>query len=331
MAHTCAKIWSWRHLAANKVGVLFMVAKTLVARWNDSPEASKAYECLLKTLTKGGEITAKHSPFGLVDGLIDLRGFQVQQRIFIKKVRGSRIDFSGSGLNWVWLEECRFDDVNFGMADFSETSDHANTFCRCSFIGTNFKRAALGYKGSSYAECDFEAVDFRGVVFTRAEFDRCRFVNCKLKDIDFNASSFEDCTFEGLLQDVWFRGGFPLESDVEDFGKPRKNRMRNVSFEKAQLWGLTLSNDCDLSTIRMPLEGNYRLYSAWKQRLERLQEAISSWPLGAEERKEATISVRSYLVHAKHQDWFLLNVDELREEVGDILAGKFLAILDAPV
>jgi fluoroquinolone resistance protein len=306
-----------------------MAAKALITRWSSSPEARKAYERLLKTLTKGGEITARHSPFEPVDGLIDLRGIRVQERIFIKRVSGRGIDFSGCRLSWVWLEACHFEDVNFAMTDFSQTSDHSNSFRRCSFVGTNFKDGAFGYKGSSYADCNFEAADFRRAVFIRAEFDRCRFVNCKLKGMDFEASSFEDCAFVGLLQDVWFRGGFPLASREEHFGKPRKNRMKNVSFEKAQLWGLTVSDDCDLSTIRMPLEGDYRLYSSRKQRLERLQAAITSWCLGEEERRRVLTFVRSYLVHAEHEDWLLLNVDEIKQDVGEVLTTTLMRVLDS--
>jgi hypothetical protein len=147
-----------------------------------------------------------------------------------------------------------------------------------------------------------------------------------LHGVDFGASSFVHCEFSGKLQSVWFRGGFPLESDIQHFGVPRKNVMASVSFEKASLWGMTFSDHCDLSTIVMPSEGSYRLYNEWHNRLERLKQEIDNWP--HELQREAHIFADVYLVHAEDQDWYLLNCDEVIIDEGEELGTRIINALD---
>ncbi|WP_010255405.1 hypothetical protein [Myroides injenensis] len=43
-------------------------------------------------------------------------------------------------------------------------------------------------------------------MFIQAEFVRISFKKFHITGVDFNASSFEKCDFEGQLNDIWFRG-----------------------------------------------------------------------------------------------------------------------------
>ena len=235
-------------------------------------------------------------------------------------------DFSEASLEHTWIENCIFENVCFDHADLSQMSDLGNSFKNCTFVGTSFVEAGIGYDGSSYDNCKFNQANFRRAVFARAEFNNSRFINCKLKGVDFNASSFVDCEFTGKLEDVWFRGGFAFDGDIREFGVPRKNTMANVSFKNASFWWGNFTNGCDLSSIILPSEGSYRLYTDWKNRLEALKQKVEEWP--PEERAKANIFVESYLVHASDQYWFLLNLDDIVEYYGNRLAGKIIDTLD---
>jgi fluoroquinolone resistance protein len=220
---------------------------SLVSRWKKSAQASAALPGIIEALKSGGHLGAESSPFGRVGDLCDVRGLQVPDGMRILSRHVKDADFSWGFIRLAWIQNCVFENVRFDNATI-DTADHGNRFTGCSFVGTSFQDG-IGYRGSSYNNCRFEKVDFRRSVFTRADMNDCIFSDCKLKGVDFNASSFVNCMFEGKLEDVWFRGGFPLPVNVTDFGEPRPNRMQGVSFANASLWGITFSNGCDLSSV----------------------------------------------------------------------------------
>lgn len=266
-------------------------------------------------------------PFGVThEGLIDLRGLPLPDGVKLSGLRLQRCDLRNARMRGAWIEGSTFDGVWFDEADMAGISDHGNKFTDCSFVETEFRESAVGYRGSAYQKCRFDAADFRRAVFIRPEFDECRFVDCRLKGADFNASSFVRCSFVGSLEDVWFRGGFALPSDAEEFGQPRKNAMNQVSFEKAELHHLTFSDDCDLSTVIAPSTGEYRLYPSWKTRLEGVLEASREW--SPRDRQEAGVFVNSYMLHAQNQEWQLLNPDDIRSEYGRELGDRIIRALD---
>lgn len=237
----------------------------------------------------------------------------------------SGVSLERADLRHAWIEECVFRDVCFDRADLSYATDHGSLFERCSFKSTNFERAMFGHRGTRLIDCSFIRARFRGADFIRPEFDRCEFV-CNFKNIDFNASSFVDCRFEGKLQDVWFHGGFGLPDFEDDFGKPRKNEMKNVDFSAAELRQMTYSDDCDLSTVVLPAKGRYRRYDRWRQRLERAVERIQSWKGNDEKRARDFVEVA--LIHARTQPWYIMNTDELAEDYGAELADRIVAALE---
>jgi len=143
-----------------------------------------------------------------------------------------------------------------------------------------------------------------------------------MKDIDFDASFFDNCIFEGELNDVWFRGGFPLHSDCDRFGVPKKNEMKNVSFEKAELKDLTFSDNCDLSSVRIKNNDKYYKYNHWEKRLEFLKSEISNWE--EKEKKEAEIFSDVHLVHAKSQQWYIINREDMERNYGKEVAVKII-------
>ena len=73
--------------------------------------------------------------------------------------------------------------------------------------------------------------------------------------------------------------------------------MKNVSFEEAVLEYPTFSNNCDLSSVKLPKTGNYKFFDFWEKRLEHLYSKANQW--SKNEQKEAEIFAKVRLVHAK--------------------------------
>ena len=293
--------------------------------FNRSRWTSKGVESVISALRTG----RASRPFGLTDeNRVDLRGIPIPEGTKLDEVHLCDYDLSGARLRSAWIENCVFENARFDGADLSGLADHGNRFSDCVFNKTKFIAAALGYKGTEYEGCRFSSANFSRAAFIRPEFNACRFVSCELKGADFNASSFADCTFEGLLRHVWFRGGYGFPGDVDTFGRPRPNRMANVSFANAELRDVHFSNHCDLSSVVLPLAGNYRRYSSWRSRLEHLRELSKGWP--SSDRSEAEIFVRSHMVHAQGQDSYLVNCDDVKRGFGVDLGERIIDGLGQP-
>lgn len=303
-----------------------MSCKILKDRWIVNDNAKKALGEIKLLFRNGGTLKNEHSPFGLTeDGLIDFRGIDLSQQK-IRKIKLKNIDFSHSQFSHSRIEDSVFETVYFDNVDFTDISEQGNLFYEVKFFKCKFNLAGLGYDGSQYRHCSFEKSSFKKSVFIRGEFSKTQFIDCKLKGVDFNASSFNECSFVGKLEDVWFRGGYAFPSDDTNFGKAKKNQMRNVSFSGAILEGVNFSNECDLSTVQLPDTNNYILFDNWKKRLEHLNEVIKEWPTS--QRTEAEIFSFSFLVHAKTQDWFIINIEELQREFGVDVASNIIIELN---
>lgn len=261
-----------------------------------------------------------------VDGRADCRGFKSEGKP-IKNVEFRDLDFTFASFAHSRIEDSLFSNCLFVNADFSDFRDHGNRFERCKFVSVKFNGAYIGYRGSEFLDCRFEQCKFAKSLFVRAEFTNVDFVNCRLRGIDFDASSFKNSSFSGELRDVWFRGGFALPDEEQRFGKPRPNKMENVSFEHAELSDLTFSDNCDLSTVRIDQTGKVFLFDKWRQRLERLKSEFISWEDA--EQKEADIFTFAYLVHADNQDWHIISAEEVERDHGKDVATKIITCLNA--
>ncbi|MBV8325495.1 pentapeptide repeat-containing protein [Chryseobacterium sp.] len=299
-----------------------MNKKELIERWVTDPGFTLVQKEIAKLSKKGGRFNLANSSVGEYCGKIDFRGIPLDSQT-ISGLKFINIDFSFSTFEHSWVEKSIFENCLFEKADFSDFSEHQDSFTDCVFKDCKFNLSAIGYDGTSFSGCIFENCKFNRTIFNRPEFVDVVFKNCKIKNIDFSASSFENCSFEGVLQDVWFRGGYPLQSEIERFGIPKKNEMKNVSFEKAELIYPTFSNHCDLSTVKINPSGNYYKYDRWKERLESLESEILNWE-DKEEKKEAEIFSYSYLVHAKTQEWHIINTNDVERDHGKDIALKII-------
>jgi uncharacterized protein YjbI with pentapeptide repeats len=243
---------------------------------------------------------------------------RLPEKTELRKVIFAASDFGAALWNGIWLQRCFFDKSIFDKASVQKIADHGNLFTNCTFSKASFREAVIGFKGSQFQNCTFDRVDFRRAGFIRPEFSGCIFSHCRLDGCDLNGSSFERCEFVGPLNEVWFRGGFPHPNDVSQYGDPRPNQMLDVSFEKARLRDVFFSNSCVLSSVKLPDDGRCMLVSQWQEKLVRLQNELERWPQVAKEAGCAFVSTN--LVHARIQNWFIVNRDDLEAEFGSDVA-----------
>ncbi len=300
----------------------------LQSRWKENLQAKKSFETIILSLVKGAVIIHNLSPFELLEkNILDFRGLFLDG-IKIKKAIVEYADFSFSSFKTTWIENSVFNKCIFNNVNFSNFSDHGNRFIDCNFLSCKFIHSSIGYEGSNFSKCTFDNCNFQKSIFIRTEFIGTKFINCKIKNLDFNASFFEDCDFEGLIENVWFRGNFPLTSDIKEFGQPKRNEMLNVSFEKAELRDVTFSDSCNLSTIRLKNDNSHLRYGKWNKRLQKLASEVFSWE-NKEEKKEAEIFVNTYLVHANNQDWNIINIYDLERDYGRKVALRIIEGLNS--
>lgn len=299
-----------------------MNTKQLQDRWTKDD-----LDRVASALRGGGQLVDSHVSFSRHDMRIDLRGFKMPAPVRLINAKLIDVDLSGAQLTPLWLERSCFENVLFDHARIERFSDQGNWFERCSFRGASLAECRLGYQGSQYRHCIFERCSFHKGGAIRAEFYNCRFTDCKLNNVDFEASSFEDCVFEGKLSDVWFRGGYPYPSYERKFGTPKMNRMLNVSFARAELDFCTFSHGCDLSTVILPERGEYRRYDKWAKRLSRLAMDAADWPDPA--RTEGQLFLKVEAPHAQtQQDWMILNIAQVRAELAPHAVERIIQSLD---
>ncbi len=266
-------------------------------------------------------------PLDTIEERLNLQGIPFKESsiigAYIKDVDLTKADLSSAKIG-----NSIFENVIFNGCSLADITDYGNTFTNCIFIGSSFHSAGLGYEGSKYERCVFEKADFKKASFIRAEMNDCCFSHCNFKGVDLNASSFENCTFEGKLEDVWFRGGFALPSIEARFGTPRKNRMKNVDFSEAELWDVTISDNCDLTTIILPTDGNHIFYDNWKMRLSNLVQKAKADALPDDILSKVMVFAKIHLVHAKTQNCFLININEIKRDYGEEITSIILKMLD---
>lgn len=296
-------------------------------RWN-SGEGASAHLRILRAI-QTNQFEGTHTPFGTVGSYYDMRGFSIGTIRRINACRFENVDFSEANFEHARIEGSSFSNVVFDRTNLRGLTDSGNRFDRCIFSHATFVGATVGLDGSRFLNCVFDHCNFRPASFVRPEFDRCKFSFCDLNGVDFNGSSFVETTFAGKLTNVWFRGGFAYASELDNFGRPRENAMLHVSLSDAELKWVTFSNHCDLSTVELPTDGKHLLYDRWESRLDEVKRSIESWQ--ESDRLVAANYLRTFQAHAKSQEWYIVNSDEIVEQLGGELGQKLILSLGKPV
>ena len=124
-----------------------------------STAEGKAKARTIEKALRNGKIS-KDEAFVEVDGKADLRAIPLAEG----KIAGAAledVDLSYSDLSGAWIERSTFNSAIFDAADLSGIADHGNSFDEARFVGTDFRKAALGYEGSRFRKCHFEKCKFK--------------------------------------------------------------------------------------------------------------------------------------------------------------------------
>lgn len=169
-------------------------------------------------------------------------------------------DFTNTNFNSAIFENTIFKNCLFeGTKVAGSKLFYESNFFNCEFKKLELSNTTFGSNQGVYEECLFEGCNFRGKEFNFTRFVRTTFCKCKLSKISFNASSFADCKFIGLLADVTFNG-------LYDTDKSAFPALENVNFSEAKFGEFVTFINCDLQNC-IPPDGNsfdeilYRIYS----------------------------------------------------------------------
>jgi uncharacterized protein YjbI with pentapeptide repeats len=182
---------------------------------------------VIRELTKGRPLTS--AQLGTVDGRIDCTGLTLNpikvsgtrffSGMFVKASGATTfsrghyrgVDFTGSRLDNLTLEECSFEDSVFDESTCRGWRMWGCVFVNCSFRNVDLRGASLGgvdgiggQRRNTYRNVRFKGSDFRGTAYISATFSDCEFLDCRLDQVDFNGSVLERCRFVGELKEVVF-------------------------------------------------------------------------------------------------------------------------------
>ena len=191
----------------------------------------------------------------------------------IKGVTWRCIDFSASDLPHLRFMDCRLEDCIFDRSVCHDWRIWTSTFERCSLRGTDLRGSSLGaVEGSArnlYSNTDFRDADVRSTSFIAAAFTSCRFDNAKLKRVDFESSTFADCSFAGGLDEVVFnRHGF----EGEHFPP---NEMLRIDMRLAKLRHVEFRN-LDLDHVLLPDDDEHLVINRFPEVLEEIISRLRS-------------------------------------------------------
>jgi hypothetical protein len=122
----------------------------------------------------------------------------------IRRCRWKDLDFTGSELSGIRLFDCEIQNCRFDACQFEDLRVWSSSFSDTSFRGARLRRAVLGGvqdgRRNIFSKVDFNNADLRQSIYTAAAFEHCIIKKTQLVKIDFQTSTFSDCTFEGELR-----------------------------------------------------------------------------------------------------------------------------------
>jgi uncharacterized protein YjbI with pentapeptide repeats len=195
------------------------------------------------------------SPFGHTKtGALDFRGVPFRDGK-LEHIAISNADFTSAQFYRLTLVNCTFHNCVFTSAVFLDSVVDACEFHQCDFRQADWRLALIGCHGTDFRRCLFDGVMLKDTGFFNAIFSEIDLRGEDCKHIDFAASGFWDCSFEGALEDVTFRGDYLFPYQEEISGTPRRSGLHNVSFERASLKWVAFTNGCALDNIILPADG----------------------------------------------------------------------------
>ena len=288
----------------------------------------------------------------LKDGHLDLRGMRiprprttaessvqvegyelgkVEERVgktLLERIHLERVDLSNCDIRESTWREFGFREVRFNGAKAMDAVFASGNADRISMVGADLRNTHWGTSGSLgpvIYEADFRKSDLRGSSYGHPVFRHCRFADANLKDVDFHGSGFEECTFEGSLEGVWFHGWY---DDVSEEVRKARNAMRNVDFSEAELRFCSFTDGIDLTSCVFPEEGYLKVCRPMSACQEALELVRSEW--SGKEREKAEYYLKAMLKDhfREEQPFTVFRIADFYEPPWNRLLGdRFVEIL----
>ena len=226
------------------------------------------------------------SPFGVTEnGRQDYRGVSVRSQ----KLRNEKIidaDFSYADLHHLQIVDCTFENCCFDMAILTQLYAIKSRFEGCSFVKADLRIAQLGMQRTDFRRCEFDGVKVKKAGFYNVVFEEVKFRAQDWSHVDFGASGFWNCWFEGSLVGISLRGRYLYPSQREMHGEPVKTGLHNVSFAKANLHWIGVHDGCVLENIILPENGSAFIC---------LSKDLIGFALAAQLPRDEAMAMREYL------------------------------------
>lgn len=100
------------------------------------------------------------------------------------KIRDSR--WANAAFSKMYMEKCRFDEVNLNSSAFDKLSMENSTFVNSGMGGSCFTKVSMN--NCSFTDSSFKASKFSGVDFSGAEIDE----SCDISGLTINGISAEE-------------------------------------------------------------------------------------------------------------------------------------------
>lgn len=283
-------------------------------------------------------------PLGTREGRIDLGGLdlphvsvvrryrtpiadveEISGGAVIRRCQWKDLDFTGSKLDGIRLFDCEIQNCRFDACQFEDLCVWSSRFSETSFRSAGLRKAVLGGvqdgRRNVFLNVDFTKADLRQSIYTAASFEGCVFRNAKLSKIDFQTSTFSDCTFEGELREVMFyRRGFKGDSFPA-------NEMKNVDFSQAKLRFVEFRG-LSLDQVKLPNDAEHIIITNYVETLDRMLDALrfQDDPLA---RALAGLLSNRRKWAAPDQFQGVLNIEDLKEIAGEDGVQRVLSLLHA--
>jgi len=256
-----------------------MDAKAMQSVWERLVSGRPLDDLALPTTPEGRtDLRGLEAPKAVVGAKVPSPSAEVRRLDSVAKVAGARwtkLDLSNAQLESVRLfgdtmEDCRFDSAKLRGAIFAgcDVTD-------CTFRGTDLRSAGFGGKHGGkvnvFRRVDFTKADLRGATFDVGEFLECRFSDTKLRKVEFMGSVFEDCIFEGTLEETAF--------SREGLRGPgaRPNEMKGCDFRRAKLRSVTFQG-MNLEDVKWPNDDEHIVIDDFVATLDRVIPALDARP-----------------------------------------------------
>lgn len=254
-----------------------------------------------------------------------------------KHINLNDIDFSYADLSYTLWTYCKFENLIMYSTNFSNVRLWACSMKNCNIEKTNLSGSLLGSRlkknSGTYQGVVFKNSNFKNTAYSFPLFNNCSFIDCALDDVNFDGSRFENCIFKGKLYSPIFRGfttkyekRFFWERSINPYDFP--NKMINVDFSDAQLYGVSFIDGVDISTCKLPKQGEYLLVNDLEAVYSQVHDVVKQEWYGEDKRLGLDIINNIYYTkHHKNQNQDIVDKAFLTEQFSPEFGNRFFELI----